>query len=96
MPNARVSILGLIAFAGSCAPAADDLRDNKASRASSSSAERLNGRNPYSAKVLTDPYVLEQQHATVEALKRSCEQSGEHCKLAEEASRYLSEQSARR
>jgi len=40
--------------------------------------------------------VLEQQRATLEALRRSCEQSKQHCDLADGASRYLVDQNARR
>ena len=89
-----LAISGLAA----CAPTSDKLGDNKASRASA--AERSTaapaGRNPYSASVVTDPHVLRQQRATAEALRRSCEQSKEHCDLAAEAERYIDEQDARR
>nr|WP_295370523.1 hypothetical protein [uncultured Sphingosinicella sp.] len=100
--EARVALLSVAAAAISltaCAPAADTLRDNKAARAasaSSASAGKLKARNPYSAKVLVDPYVLEQQRATLEALRRSCEQTKQHCELAEGASEYLADQNARR
>jgi len=82
-------------IASGCAPASDNLRDNRASRAASPPGAAV-ARNPYSPKVLTDPYVLEQQRATLEALRRSCEQSKQHCDLADGASRYLVDQNARR
>lgn len=87
-----------IAPAG-CAPASDNVRDSEAAPAASASgspAGTVKARNPYSAKVLTDPQVLEQQRATADALRRSCEQTRQHCALAEGASRYLIEQGARR
>ena len=88
------AIAGLTA----CAPTSDKLADNKASRASAAdrSAAGSEGRNPYSASVVTDPYGLRQQRATLEALRRSCEQSGEHCDLAAAAARYIDEHDARR
>ena len=81
-----------------CAPTSDKLGDNKASRASAAdrSTAGSTGRNPYSATVVTDPYVLRQQRATLEALRRSCEEMGEHCDLAVAAARYLDEQDAGR
>ena len=89
-----LAVAGLTA----CAPTSDKLGDNKASRASAAdrSAAGPAGRNPYSASVVTDPYVLRQQRATVEALRRSCEQREEHCELAAAAAAYLDEQDARR
>jgi hypothetical protein len=89
-----LAIAGLTA----CAPTSDKLGDNKASRASAADASTAGrvGRNPYSARVVTDPYVLRQQRATAEALSRSCEQSREHCDLAAAAERYVDEQDARR
>lgn len=82
-----------------CAPTANSLSDNKASRATAASipaGAKPKGRNPYSPDVLNDSYVLEQQRATAEALRRSCEQTKEHCELVAEAGRYLDEQDARR
>ena len=89
-----LAIAGLTA----CAPTSDKLGDNKASRASAAdgSTARRVGRNPYSARVVNDPYVLRQQRSTVEALRSSCEQSKEHCDLAAAAERYIDEQDARR
>lgn len=94
---------GLAAFAAlaiapaGCAPASDNVRDSEAAAsASGSPAGTVKARNPYSAKVLTDSQVLEQQRATADALRRSCEQTRQHCALAEGASRYLIEQGARR
>ena len=78
-----------------CAPTSNGLSDNKASRAAAASkptGAKPKGRNPYSPNILTDPYVLEQQRATLEALRRSCEQTKEHCEIAAEANRYLDEQ----
>jgi hypothetical protein len=97
--GALTALAALAIASTACAPASDNLRDNKAGRAASasiSSAGKVKARNPYSAKVVIDPYVLEQQRATVEALRRSCEQTKQHCALAEGASEYLAEQNARR
>lgn len=87
-----------ISSLAACAPTSDKLSDNKASRASTAkrSAAAPAARNPYSARVVTDPYVLRQQRAAAEALSRSCERSREHCDLAAAASRYIDEQDARR
>lgn len=92
----RVIVIAALANCiAACAPTSDGLRDNKASRAASTSKSPA-ARNPYSIKILSDPYVLEQQRTTLEALKRSCDQNKEHCELAEEARRYLDEQNAAR
>lgn len=95
--NGKGSVAILLAAVGltACAPTSDGLRDNKASRAAAAS-DPAKARNPYSPHVLTDPYVLDQQRATVEALRRNCEQTREHCGLAADAGRYLDEQKARR
>jgi hypothetical protein len=87
-----------ISSLAACAPTGDKLSDNKASRASAAkrSTAAPAARNPYSARVVTDPYVLRQQRATAEALSRSCEQRKEHCDLAAAAERYVEEQDARR
>jgi hypothetical protein len=89
-----LAIFGLTA----CAPTSDKLGDNKASRASAAGQSTAGpaARNPYSARVVTDPYVLQQQRSTAEALRRSCEQRSEHCDLAAAATRYMDEQDARR
>ena len=96
----RGAFLSALAAASlaACAPTNDKLSDNKASRASAAhrSGTRPPARNPYSPNVLSDPYVIEQQRATVEALRRSCESTGEHCELAAEAGRYVEEQGAGR
>ena len=60
--------------------------------AASLASGRPTGRNPYSSDVVTDPYVLEQQLAIVEAMERSCRQLGENCREARQARRYIDEQ----
>jgi hypothetical protein len=90
-----LAIAGLVA----CAPATDKLGDNKASRASATAgraAQIQQGRNPYSAYVVTDPHVLRQQRATAEALRESCERRRQDCDLAAAAERYIDMQQVRR
>ena len=80
----------LAAALAACAPTTE-LAD-KASRA----PDGRTGRNPYSPEVASDPYVLDQQRAVADALRRSCEATGEHCALANGAERYIDEHDARR
>ena len=49
------------------------------------------GRDFYSPNVLSDPYVLEQHLRVVEALERSCANSGEHCNEARQARKLIEE-----
>ena len=46
-------------------------------------------RNPYSANVRGDPYVLEKQRALVEAMERACRTQRQGCAEAAGARRYL-------
>lgn len=46
-------------------------------------------RNPYSATIRTDPYVLERQRALVEAMENGCRSNGDLCGEARAARRYL-------
>lgn len=65
-------------------------RDDSA--ASQVPATRRSGspvRNPYSATIRNDPYVLDRQRELVEALERACRQTGGQCTEARGARRYL-------
>jgi hypothetical protein len=57
------------------------------SRAAPSSAADV--RNPYSATIRSDPYVLARQRALVEAMENSCRGHDEMCAEARAARRYL-------
>lgn len=46
-------------------------------------------RNPYSATIRTDPYVLTRQRALVEAMESDCRNNGRLCPKAGAARRYL-------
>lgn len=81
----------LAAALAACTPPAE-----VANNASPGTQDRRVGRDHYSAKVASDPYVLDQQRAVAEALRRSCEEAGEHCALANGAERYIDEHDARR
>lgn len=81
----------LAAALPSCAPTIE-----VANNASTDGADRRLGRNRYSPEVASDRYVLDQQRAVADALRRSCERTGEHCELADGARRYLDEQDASR
>lgn len=47
------------------------------------------GRNPYSAEILNDPYVIERQLAVVEAMERECARFGNGCADARKARAYI-------
>lgn len=51
-------------------------------------------RNPYSATIRNDPSVLDRQRELVEALERTCRQTGGQCPEARGARRYLDRYSA--
>jgi hypothetical protein len=55
---------------------------------------KSDGRKPYSPVVLSDPYVLQQHEAIVEALETSCRKTGEACVEAKQARKYLLDQEA--
>jgi hypothetical protein len=63
----------------------------KASRPAASSDDTRTGRDVYSPRVATDPYVIEQQRQVLRALEASCLQSKQHCAEAEQARRRLEE-----
>lgn len=81
----------LAAALSACAPTAE-----VANNSSPGASERGVGRNHYSPELASDPYVLDQQRAVADALRRSCEETGEHCVLADGAQRYVDEHDARR
>lgn len=59
-------------------------------------AGKAKARDPYSPKVLSDPYVLQQHREIVEMLEASCRESGQVCAEARMARRYLDEREASR
>ena len=46
-------------------------------------------REVYSPEILDDPWFVEQQRANIEALERTCRETGEMCGEAREARRWL-------
>jgi hypothetical protein len=61
-----------------------------------SGGETRDGRNPYSPRIATDPYVIEQQRRVLRMLEASCRQSSRHCAEAGEARRRIEEAEAGR
>jgi hypothetical protein len=51
-------------------------------------------RNFYSPNIADDPYVVDQQRRTVEALETECRHFREHCTEARQARRWLSERNS--
>ena len=52
------------------------------------------GRNPYSAEILNDPYVIDRQLAVVEAMERDCARFGNGCAEARAARAYIDRRAA--
>jgi hypothetical protein len=52
--------------------------------------------NPYSPTIAHDPYVVEQQRKGVEALERSCRETGQYCAEAAQLRQALPESGAGR
>lgn len=67
----------------------DGLFQTPASSAAASPAPAASARNPYSANIRDDPYVVQQQRALVEAMERECRQLGTGCSEARGARRYI-------
>ena len=55
---------------------------------------RAVGRNPYSAEILNDPYVIDRQLAVVEAMERDCARFGNGCAEARKARAYIDRRAA--
>jgi hypothetical protein len=55
------------------------------SRQNPASGQRQEARNPYSPKVVSDPYVIEQQRRVLQALEVSCRGFKTHCTEARQA-----------
>lgn len=53
-------------------------------------------RNPYSPRIASDPYVIEQQREVLRSLEASCRQSQRLCPEAEQARRRIEEAEAGR
>ena len=52
------------------------------------------GRNPYSAEILNDPYVIDRQLAVIEAMERDCARFGNGCAEAKAARAYIGRRAA--
>ena len=64
-----------------------------ASRSISRSAGSAS-RNPYSAEILNDTYVIDRQLAVVEAMERDCARFGNGCAEARKARAYIDRRAA--
>lgn len=64
-----------------------------AGRATSRPTEAA-GRNPYSAEILNDPYVIDRQLAVVEAMERDCARFSNGCAEAKAARAYIERRAA--
>lgn len=51
-------------------------------------------RDVYSARIASDPYVIDEQRAVVEAMERNCRHLGEGCGEAAAARKYIDRQAA--
>lgn len=67
-----------------------------ASRLGPSRGKTPTARNPYSPRVTSDPYVIEQQRQVVRALEMSCRQFKQHCAEAEQGRQRIEEAEAER
>ena len=75
-------------LAGRDAPPA---RDGSAARPNAPVPKKAEARDFYSPKVVSDPYVLDQQRRVVEALELECRHYGKHCAEARQARRRVEE-----
>ena len=50
--------------------------------------------NPYSPQITSDPYFIEQQRKSLEALERSCRASGTYCREAAQMRQLLADRGA--
>lgn len=50
--------------------------------------------NPYSPNPMLDPYFIEQERKNVEALERTCRQTGQYCNEAAQLRQWLAENGA--
>lgn len=74
------------------APASEGLRDAESPlpRGAGAAAHgKAAVRNVYSARIASDPYVVAQQRAVVEAMERGCTHLCEDCAQAAQAKQYL-------
>jgi hypothetical protein len=67
----------------------------EAKRSGSMGSGAQNARNPYSARIVDDPYVIEEQRKVLRALETSCRQLKQHCAEAEQARRRIEEAQGR-
>lgn len=59
-------------------------------------SEPRTARNPYSPRVVGDPYVIDQQRRVLQALELGCRQTRQHCSEAEQARRRIEEAESQR
>lgn len=65
-------------------------------RPAPSGGETRTGRNPYSPRIASDPYVIEQQRKVLRALEAGCRQLKQNCAEAEQARLRIEEAEAKR
>jgi hypothetical protein len=79
--------LGLVVGGGE--PSPETAR--QASRPGPARVRAPAARDVYSPRVVSDPYVIEQQRRVLHALEASCRQSKQYCAEAEQARRRIEE-----
>jgi hypothetical protein len=83
----------MVGGGGSGAP---DRGAPEAARSGPAGGDSRTARNPFSARILGDPYVIEEQRKVLRALESSCRQSKQLCAEAEQARRRIEEAEAGR
>src|SRR5688572_9353653 len=66
-------------------------QNGSGARPDAPAAKKAEARDFYSPKVVSDPYVLDQQRRVVEALELECRHYGKHCAEAGQARRRIEE-----
>lgn len=84
--------LGLFVGGGETPPR----KSGESARAGPPSPEARTARNPFSPRVTSDPYVIEEQRRVLRALEAGCSQLKQHCAEAEQARRRIEEAEAGR
>lgn len=65
-------------------------------RARPAPGEPRTARNPFSPRVVGDPYVIDQQRRVLQSLELACRQSNTHCTEAEQARHRIEDAEAQR
>lgn len=81
-------------FVGSDGPSRENARP--AGRPAPPASRTATSRNPYSPRVATDPYVVEEQRRVLQALEAGCRQLKQNCAEAEQARLRIEEAESER